>query len=352
MPKPDFLLGASGGCIASYILLGADFSEPGIERICRQINSTLLTTTWFPSYLNFLPSAIIGIFKGAIYQKSTGSLRLIERMFTPYNISRIEILTGTTERKTGKSQIFSNRDEKDSIMNGIPFDHKLNNSLPIIYNAGDVKEIAKVCTASASVPIIVPDEQIDGKYYIDGGTTYSSPLSPLEESLDFVGNKKPLHLTYFNYYDIECPLIDETYYNLIQNTDSTIARIIKSLSVQDRNKGIDFVKKVVYRKKYNLLYFEGQCDQDVLKSIEQVRLKSKRSFLELYTSLIFKIEITDFNYKDIMDVINKVKKNYSFRFWVAADSKNAENIKKILEKYIDKRERSVVNSVDSDDVPE
>jgi hypothetical protein len=341
---PAFMAGSSGGCIASYIYLASDGSEDAIDRICKQVNSSLLTTSWFPSYLNFLPPTLIGFFKGSIYKKGTGNIKLMENIFTPYNISRIEIFTGTTERKSGKCQIFSNRSASTSIMKDIPYDYKINNSLPILYNDSDIKKIAQVCTASASVPIIVPDEDIDGKYYIDGGTTYSSPLTPLEESLDFIGNSKKLHVIYFNSTDLETSLDDNIYHNLIQNTDSTLERVIKSLAVQDRLKGIDFVKKLVYRNSLNFLYFEGSCNKEILKKIEAAKQMCSRSFLELYTPLTFNIDITNFDYSDIKRIIASARSEYNFRFWCACKNKYNTTIKNIFANICEIIVDPIVNS--------
>lgn len=343
LPQPSFMAGSSGGCVASYVYLAADGTEEGIERISRKLNSTLLTTTWFPSYLNFLPSWIVGAFKGSIYKKGIGTVPLMRNIFSTYNITRIEILTGTTERVSGKCQIFSNVRDDTSVLRNIPFDHTINNCLPVIYNDGDITEIARACTASASVPIIVPDEDIDGKDYMDGGTTYSSPLTPLAETLDYIGTRRPLHLVYFNCYDIESNLSDGKYYNIIQNTDSTLSRVIKSLSVQDRLRGVDYVKKVVYRTRCKLLYFEGRCGSSTLRQICAAQHVCARSFLELYTTQTFNIEITDFKYTEILNTIKSVRTDYSFRFWCAAKSSNVDTVNKHLSEYKERHERSTVN---------
>jgi hypothetical protein len=343
IPSPSFMVGSSGGCVASYVYLASDGNEEGIERICRKINSSLLTTTWFPNYLNFLPSWIVGAFKGSIYKKGTGTIPLMTSIFSIYNITRIEILTGTTERCSGKCQIFSNIKEEKSVLNNVPFDHVINNCLPVIYNDGDITEIAKTCAASASVPIVVPDEDINGKYYIDGGTTYSSPLTPLAETLDYIGTKQNLHLVYFNCTDIESSLSDGQYYNIVQNTDSTLSRVIKSLSVQDRLRGVEYVKKVVYRDGYKLLYFEGKCEETTLAQVYNCQKLCERSFLELYSTCTFNIDMTNFKSSEILRAIKTVRSNYSFRFWCACNKSSISTINSTLSEYRDRVERSTVN---------
>jgi predicted acylesterase/phospholipase RssA len=261
--EPSLILGSSGGAVSSFIYLAADGNPDGIERICHSLNNRLLTSSWWTNYLDFLPSSIIGFFKGTIYSKGQGTDEVMKKIFSTYNISRIEMLIGTTNRESSKQQIFSNRNEEDSIMKNIPFECKMNNCLPIKYVKGDILKISKVCTASSSIPVLFPDQMIDDQYYIDGGTTFTSPLTPLCDSLDFIGSNKKMHLVYFNSFDIESTLEEGKYYNLVQNTDQTLSAVLRSLAIQDRLKGIELIKKSIYRNKLNLLYFEGKCNTDI-----------------------------------------------------------------------------------------
>lgn len=104
--------------------------------------------------------------------------------------------------------------------------------------------------------------------------------------------------------------------------------------------------KSVYRNKYHLLYFEADCNDEVLKNIESARRYSKRSFLELYTPIKKEIDLTDFKFKDIMELVWKVKKKYAFRLWITASNSNRQKIMDLLGSYIPEREsmRNLVNS--------
>jgi hypothetical protein len=343
--EPDLILGSSGGCVASFVYLAADGTPESIERICRSLNNRLLTSNWWNSTLDFLPSSIIGFFKGTIYSKGQGTDELMNKIFSTYNISRIEMLIGTTNRESGMQQIFSNRSKEDSIMRDIPFDSKMNNSLPIKYAKADINKISKICTASATIPVLFQDEKIDDQYYIDGGTTFTSPLTPLCDSLDFIGSNKKLHLLYLNSFNIESSLEESKYYNLVQNTDQTLSTVLRSLAIQDRLKGIELIKKSIYRNKLNLLYFEGKCNTDVLKLIEKVKKKCVRSFLELYTPTKNELDLTDFNFKSIMDIVVLVRSNYCFRIWLACKNKYKDDISKILNEFkVAEDSRTAINS--------
>jgi predicted acylesterase/phospholipase RssA len=342
----NYYLCSSGGNLAAYIALAGDFTNEGIERITRKINSKLFSVTWWSNGLNFLPSFLVGAFKGSIYKEGKGSVELMKDIFTTYNITRVEIFTGTTHKNSGKQQIFSNKCEEDSVMKNIPFDHKINNSLPIIYTNGNIETIANVCSASAAIPIIVPNKEINNNKYVDGGLTAWSPLTILAESFDFIANDKKVHMEYLNSCDVESNCEEKNYDNIIQNTDNTISQMIKSSAIQDRLKGIDFVKKLIYRNRDELLYFEGKCNKEVLKLLAEAREYANRSFLELYTPLKLEVDITNFKFEDIMTNIEKVRKNYAFRIWIACNKSNVNKINLILGEYINDEHpvRSVVNS--------
>ena len=290
------------------------------------ISSKLFSSPWWPKYLNFIPSWIIGTFKGSIYKQGSGSLDLMQKIFTNYNINRIEVLTGTTERSTGKHQIFSNKSINDSLFKDCKIDNNLLNCNDIKYTNGDIKTIAKVCTASASIPVYVPDKKIDDKYYIDGGTTYWSPLTPLADCIDNLYKIETLHIDYINGSDIESNFKTENYFNIVQNTDNTLGRVIKSLAIQDRLSGIEIIRKCNYRNKYKILYSSGKCTSTVLENIEKARNYGIRSFLELYTPLDLEIDITNFTYNDIINNITIVKDNYNYRFWILVDDCNLNTI--------------------------
>lgn len=341
--QPDFMISSSGGAVSSFVYLAADANPDAMIRICRLLNSRLLTVSWWSSYLNFLPSSIVGFFKGTIYKKGSGTTDVMKNIFSTYNISRIEVFIGTTERNSGRQQIFSNKSEHNSIMNNVVFDYKMNNSLPIKYAEANIDKIARIVTASSTIPVLVPDEKIDNEYYVDGGTTSASGLGPMSDSLDVICKNKNMHITYFNSYDIESSLDDNKYYNLVQNTDQTLSMVLRSLAIQDRLAGINLVRKCTYRDKLNLLYFEGKCDTDVLALLKKARLCSVRSFLELYTKLNIELDLTDFKFEQIIENINIAKKDYSFRIWLACNDKYVGEIKHILSDFVKENIRSDEN---------
>jgi hypothetical protein len=255
----------------------------------------------------------------------------MKHIFTTHNITQVEIWTGTTESASGKGQLFCNLDEKDSILAKAFFDHRLKNYLPHKYLSGDIEMIAKASTASASIPIFIPATLINGKHFSDGGTSGYSPLTPLADSLDSISQNKQLHLTYFSSFDVENEVETKQHTNIVQNTDKTIERILKMLAITDRLAGINLVKKL--STTHQIQYFEGKCDIQTLKLINNNIKHTQRSFLELYRKDKVEVDITNFESKDVQEIITDTRKNYHFRLWLATSESYTNHINRIFEKF-------------------
>jgi len=327
LKEPTVFLGTSGGNLCSYMTLAGDFTSNGILRISNYINSSLFSHSWWSKHLVFLPSWIIGTFKGSIYKAGSGGDEVMNHIFTPYNISRVEIWTGTMESETGKAQLFCNKDQKESLLGNVDFDFRLKNCKPHKFLDGDISKIAKVNTASASIPVYVPNQTIDDIQYADGGTVYWSPLTPLSEVLDNISCNKPLHMTYFNGSDVESDCDAKCNTNIVQNTDITLDRILRTLAITDRLAGINLVTK--YRK-HKILYFEGECNISVLRKIQENLKYIQRSFLELYRKIKVELDITNFEASDIHRIITETRKCYYFRLWIAVNSDNENRVKNLF----------------------
>ena len=289
--------------------------------------------TWWPKNLNFLPSFIIGFTRGSIYKAGSGSEELMEHIFTSYNITQTEIWSGTMICSSGKAQLFCNKDKKDSILGNVDFDFKLKNCQPHKFLSGDVNKIAKVCTASESIPVYVPSQNIDDIHYADGGTVYWSPLTPMADSINSIAKKTQLHLTYFSSSDVEAECDVKNHTNIVENTDKTFDRILKTLAVNDRLAGIDLVKKINYNEDFDILYFSGKCSKDILIKINKNIGYSQRSFLELYRKDKVEVDITNFEPKDVHKIIKETRENYNFRLWICCDPENSEHLNKVFKDF-------------------
>jgi hypothetical protein len=324
LDKPSIICGTSGGQISAFIALASDYS-------CNYIKSELFSHSWWPHHLNFMPSWIIGTFKGSIYKAGSGGENVMKHIFTPYNITQCELWIGTTESISGKAQLFCNKCQEDSILGNVEFDFKLRNCKPHKFLNGDVTKIAKVSTASAAIPVYIPSVIIDDIEYSDGGSSFWSSLSPLSESIDLLCKDQKLHLTYFNSCDIESECDIKCNTNIVRNTDTTIERILKTLAITDRLAGIDLIRK---HKDYQILYFEGKCNSEVLQKIQSHLKYVQRSFLELYPKHKAEIDITNFEPADIHKIISDTRKCYYFRLWIAVASENVRHMKNEFSAYL------------------
>lgn len=331
--RPDLVLGSSGGNISAYLGLAADWSPYGMERIATMLRSDLFAKPWWPWPLNGIPSMIIGYFKGSVYQSGEGSVNLFQSIFTPQTIKETEIWTGTLNRTTNKPQFFCNRGESESKLANTNFDQRLLNCMPLTYLDGNLEQIAKVCLASASIPILVPEQIIDGCCHTDGGTAFASPLTALLDQVLEVQHQfssdQPLHVDYFSSFDMEAagtaPDITNDsapfhgrYRNLFEHGSLTAGELVRSLCLLDRKSALSLLRG----------YGQVRCievdrlDQKRLHELELERTKYRRSVLELFpdTGEPDKVNLTQFESTDIIRLIQTTRKHYRARLWLADQS--------------------------------
>jgi hypothetical protein len=304
--ESNVLLGTSGGAVNSVLSVGADWNSSNIHRIVRRMDSTLFLQNWWPNALDFLPSWGLGFFRGSVYQHGTGLTNFMDTYFTSDALAQKEIWIGVTNKSTETPEFFCNLSQEKSILKDC--------SQSSHFLDGDVRKIQKAALASASILTVVPAQVIDGDKYVDGGVFYASPLTPLQDSIRQLEDKKGLHITYVNTYDIEERKVQSSvdfYPGIFQTGASTFATMVYSILFQDRINGLKLLHKDVGRLKH--ISIKG--NQTTLKQIFRFRKTCKRSFLELYTKSIDTIDLTDFQSEDILKIMDKVKFDYYCRFW-------------------------------------
>ena len=305
---PDQVLASSGGNIAAYLGLSADWSPYGLTRVVNYLKPSLFSSSWWPAPLAWMPSWSIGYFRGSVYAEGTGTDELISKMFTPTTIQNTEIWTGTKNRTTGKGHLFCNR--RQSSLPVEYFDPSLINCMPLTYVDGDRDKLSKVILASASIPILVPEQEIDDCFHIDGGAAFASPLTPMQDVLRKVDN---LHLDYINSFDALSTDGVRDCLNLYQNGEITAHEIVGSLILHDRLNAIELIRE--RQNGSELHYKEGNCNLTMLKEIEKLRSTSSRSILELYPEEDMSIDLTEFTADEIHNLIKRTRDNYRYRFW-------------------------------------
>jgi len=305
---PEVIFGASGGNVSAYIGLAGDWSPYGIRRVTETMNCEFFSRSWWPPMLRWMPSWSIGYFRGSIYRSGSGTTELFKSMFTKPNIQETEIWTGTRNRTTSKGQLFCNLSQSQLKIE--LFEPHLMNCMPLTYLHGDIEKISRVSVASASIPILVPEQEVDGEYYVDGGTAFASPLTPFQ---DVLRGSTPLHLDYLNSFDALSTIGPRSHLNLYQNGEATAHEIVESLILHDRLNGIELVRDG--NPDNHLHYHEGYGSYKVLRELETLRSKACRSFLELFPVKDMSVNLTDFTNTEIIKIITETQKNYRYRLW-------------------------------------
>lgn len=303
---PQIFFGASGGNVAGYLSLAADWSPHGIHRLCQQLHSGLFCQSWWPKIFSWMPSWSIGYFRGSLYRSGFGTYELFSSMFTPQNIQGVEMWTVTRNRSTGKGQLFCNREK--SILPVEYFEPEQLNCMPLTYLGGEIDKIATISLASASIPLVVPEQYFEGQAYVDGGTIFASPLTPLQH---VIRQYPDLHLDYLNSYDAISSTGTPRLLNLFQNGETTAHEIVNSLILHDRYNALE----VIRNGPGSLEFEEGPCNRQILKEIEIKRSKYQRSILELYPDVDVCIDMLDFDGDHVNSLIKQTRNKYKYRLW-------------------------------------
>ena len=180
---PDICCAASGGNIATYIAMAGDWSDAGISRVSSNIHSEMFCRNWWPGYMTFLPTWVLGIFAGALFRTGYGANMLLDKIFTPSTIQKTEIWTGTFNQSTRTCELFCNKKPGETYVWPLTYNRFLYRSMPLNFLRGNMMEIGKAIMASASIPFIFNSQTIGNHEYADGGIMYASPLTPLQDEI-------------------------------------------------------------------------------------------------------------------------------------------------------------------------
>ena len=317
--QPDIVFSASGGNIATFIALAGDWSSSGIKRILPEINSEMFAKSWMPKELYFIPTWIIGSFKGTLYKKGSGCSELFNRVFTEDTMSRVEIWIGTYDKKNDRAQFFCNLNEEKCYIKSINFSFYENqfHTMPLKYCDCNITKISNTCLASASIPMFVEPIEIDGVEYCDGGLMYASPIGCMSSQICTIvtENKKRLKLVYFSSYDIENYTSKEKLYeDDFENFRKTLRQIVHTSCIQDKTSAIDILYKISEGQKIHHFKYED-LNTTKLSNI-LLNLKSFTHYvLVLYPKICQIVPIVGFTESDLFDKLKYSKINYGANVW-------------------------------------
>jgi hypothetical protein len=351
---PDLAMASSGGNVSIYTAMAGGWTPEGIMRVVHDYESAMFIRSWWPSFMTFLPTWLLGIFHGSIYRNGYGAYEFFKRRFTSDNIKQTEIWTGTYDIDKKKNQMFCNLGSRHSHIRQDHFSEEqpfLTGSLPLIYLDGDLEQIALASQASASIPVVVSNVQINERNYADGGTVFASPLEPLVPEIIRIvrginkysttvnecvktfaltkeGNivepclkqserePRKLEMIYFSPYQLEDGRKSTTYYGDQIKQIQPFIQLLDSMCLADRNRFINILTTLMDGKKDKLYYTHyiqlttGEL-ADILKRMEKV----KHYALFLYAQNTPYMNLSSFTSKDIIDTMNSVRKAYGAHIW-------------------------------------
>lgn len=307
-PFYDIAFAASGGNIATYIALAGNFTREGIEQVVNKISPHLFLSSWWPRPFSWLlPSWLLGYYSGSIYTHGSGVKDVFGEFLTPSQSKRLEIWSGTLNCSTSRAELFTNitssQESKLDITRYYPYRY---NTMPLHYLNHDIQGISQVTYASAAIPVLVPNVPIGNDLYADGGTCFSSPLTPLQDCIPC----GQLHIDYVNSYNLEIEKRSATFRTLLESGGFALAEMIKSLGLQDRLNGIRLISRDTIPK-----FEEGPCYPETLLQIFRRRKNYQRSMLELYPSKEIEISLEKFTPIEVIKAIDEASVCMMYRLW-------------------------------------
>ena len=305
--SPDLILASSGGNVAAYIAMAADWKWSGIERISNQLNQELFVRQW--STFGSL-SFMFGYFKGDLYKQGIGINKFLSNNITQKEITKYEIWTGTYNKKHQRGRLFCNKSQ--SILDITCIDQDLTQHMKPKFMKGNIKTIAKVSIASASIPAIVPGQVIKGEEYIDGGLSTASPLTVMQDPiLKYVNeNESSLHIIYINSVDLSKPITTPCN-NALETLKQATGNLVRSQTVIDRISGYEMLR--CQCRDINKDTFS--CSYTTMQYVLEIQKITKYTLLEIYPTKNYSINIVNFNGAEVNQLIKQAYDNCRCRLW-------------------------------------
>lgn len=312
--KYDILLGTSGGNVVGYLTIAMGFDPHRLYDSYKLFNGNMFVTPWS----DIIPTSVIGYFNGSNYKASDKGLDMFIQLFRDNNIKSVEMWSSTMERKTGRAQLWCNMGKSEASIKELDLSVH-SNCKTLRYIEGDNELLAKVCLASASIPSMVEPQLLQGELHQDGGTVFSSPLSPLAQTILNMNVGKPVHMDYISCCDTEMDNVNNGG-NIIKSSEATFRQLMASHRVSDRA----VATRMAYRNVpgYKTVVSTGVGSIQRLREIERERADPTVVFslLELYPTELLEVNIIHMKDEDVKNMIDACTANYRYRLWVCRKS--------------------------------
>lgn len=219
-PKPDLMLGASGGNLANYLYT------------CDVENGNAVTT---------------------LIERVDARKNNIKTIDGIVSVSgRTEKITLLHDKTTNKAIIFTNKYQGESYLAKLRIydESKELYGMEIRYGKENVERVTKAIIASAAIPDILPDVVVEDHenrslyhHFDDGGVCYPSPLTPLCFSLGILA---PRQIFYFCPFDLD--LVD----SIIEGAPDPLKKsVIRSVYSMRAERALSLIHLIPYGKVYH-----------------------------------------------------------------------------------------------------
>lgn len=323
---PDVILASSGGNVATYLSVMADWKWNKIEFFAEKLNSSLLFSKWS----SFTPvSSILAYFKGDAYNRGTGVKKLLEENIDIDIMKKYEIWTGTYNKSQNKCQLFCNLEKKKCKLNEKYVDYDLYQMAKCEYLDHDIESTGKIITASATIPSMSPHQEYNNDLYIDGGMASSSPFPMMSNSINkYVENNDcPLHIFHLSPCNLEYNKTLTQCNNILDSMIEASSIFIKSQIIIDRSIAVNLIKQ-----KGELIKVECNTDKKKLETVLKLNTLVKYSIIEIYPQTKIKVEMTSFNGKDVVTKMNEAYDILKCRIWYVDVPEKHSEINKLIKK--------------------
>lgn len=308
---PTCVFGSSGGNVAAYITLAAEWNWAAIERVTRELSGQMFARPWHSICSVAFAQAYN---KGYMYNNGTGVEAFYEYHFTPSSITGIEVWTGTQNVETQRAALFCNR--ASSALDLRALDQELYGACEPIFCSGDVALIARVSVASASIPSVVPPVVIEGKHYVDGGVCSASPLSTLAACVGrtCADRNEECHIVY------ACPCnlhgsADAEFGNLVSNSKRAARDVVRSQTILDRAAAHGLVVALADGREVVSAHFT--VDAETEREMQRLCDRHRYSLREYYPRTPREVNILSFSGEAAVRMMKEAQADLCCQVWYA-----------------------------------
>jgi hypothetical protein len=321
---PAIVLGSSGGNVAAYLGMASQWKKDELRNRYTYLNAADIWRSWWPDYLP-LPTVLKGYFHGSMYRSNPKFQHIFKTWFPNSEILQsTEIWTGTYNKTRGMSHIFCNQSSDSARLKPTPQTNEMSRNLncqEVTYLNGDAEKIYTVSLASAAVPGIFPSQWIDEEEHNDGGSSFSSPLTPLQDMVrQYLSEHDSYHISYFSSYNMlmsaetVCHVSESNWNNssIFHQGKHAIQDLIKSLNIQDRKCAIELI---CHGKDASQCQFEDTViSMNEFASFHAKRMGYSRTLVELYPLSSSSVSLNSFRAYDIIKIIDETTA-FGCRMW-------------------------------------